>query len=87
MKLQSYNTEEDKLLSERELDVLKRIHEGLSNPQIARALCISTSTVKAHISSVLQKLNAKNRIEVLLMLVGEKDIENEQIRNQINSIL
>jgi len=77
------NNEEDKLLTERELDVLICIHKGLSNPQIARKLCISISTVKAHISKILLKMRAKNRFEVLLMLVGERSIANIDIKNQI----
>lgn len=81
------STIEDKTLSVRELEVAKCIYKGLSNPEIARKLCISVSTVKAHISSILQKINAKNRIELLLMLVGEKNIENEQLKKQIISYI
>ncbi len=76
---------EDKCLSVRELEVLECIRKGLSNPQIASELCITISTVKAHISSILQKINAKNRIELLLMLVGEKNISNEYIKEQIKT--
>jgi len=78
--------EEDKPLTERELEVLVCIHKGLSNPQIARQLCISVSTVKAHISSIFHKLHAKSRIDVLLMLVGEKSIQNADIKNQISDL-
>lgn len=80
-----YKLGEDRLLSERELEVLNCLRKGLSNPEIAKLLFITTSTVKAHISSLLQKLNAKNRIDALLMIVGEKEITNKLIATQINS--
>ena len=51
-----YKTEEDKLLSEREIQVLLCLKEGLSNPEIANKLCITISTVKAHISSPTTKI-------------------------------
>ena len=78
--------EQEKPLTSRELDVLNCIHEGLTNPEISKQLCITISTVKAHISSLLQKVDAKNRIELLLMIVGEKDIKNKYIKKQIMSI-
>lgn len=78
--------EQEKSLTSRELDVLNCIHEGLTNPEISKKLCITISTVKAHISSLLQKVDAKNRIELLLMIVGERDIKNKYIKKQIMSI-
>lgn len=50
-------------LTERELLVLKEIINGKSNPQIAKDLYISLSTVKAHVGSILQKLGVSNRVE------------------------
>ena len=78
--------EQEKSLTVRELEVLNCIHEGLTNPEISQKLCITISTVKAHISSLLQKVDAKNRIELLLMIVGERDIKNKYIKKQIMSI-
>lgn len=54
---------EDKNLTPKELEVLQEIINGLSNKSIAKKLFISSSTVKAHISSVFQKLEVKNRVE------------------------
>lgn len=82
-----YCSEDDeKSLTSRELDVLTCIQKGLSNSEIAKKLCVTVSTVKAHISSLLQKFHAKNRIELLLMLLGEKDINNKFIEKQILKI-
>ena len=48
-------------LTEREMDVLALIVEGLTNVQIAERLTISPYTAKAHVHNVLQKLSAENR--------------------------
>ena len=48
-------------LTEREMQVLALIVEGLTNVQIADELCISPYTAKAHVHSVLQKLSAETR--------------------------
>ena len=55
----------DSGLSSREIDVLQSIHLGLSNTAIATNLYISVSTVKTHVSSILRKLNADNRVQAL----------------------
>jgi LuxR family maltose regulon positive regulatory protein len=52
-------------LSERELDVLCLIAEGLSNQEIAQRLSISTRTVKWHTSNILGKLGVKNRTQAV----------------------
>lgn len=51
-------------LTERELDVLRSLAHGLSNQEIARALSISTATVRTHVSSLLTKLNFSNRTQL-----------------------
>lgn len=52
-------------LSERELDVLRLLIEGMTNPQIAEKLIISRSTVNFHVSSILGKLGASSRTEAV----------------------
>ncbi|MEL6263468.1 MAG: response regulator transcription factor [Cyanobacteria bacterium J06626_6] len=51
-------------LSEREQEVLMLLVEGLSNPEIARRLFISTNTVKAHMRGLMSKLAANDRVQV-----------------------
>ncbi len=53
-------------LTRRQLLVLERMANGDSNKQIAYTLCIAETTVKAHVSAVLRKLNVHNRIQAVL---------------------
>jgi len=55
----------DRVLSERELDVVVLLKDGLTNPEIAAALHISLSTARAHVSSILDKLGAASRTEAV----------------------
>jgi DNA-binding NarL/FixJ family response regulator len=51
-------------LSERELDVARRIARGRTNQEIAGELFLSLSTVKTHIARIQAKLGARNRVEI-----------------------
>jgi len=52
-------------LSARELDVLRHLGRGLSNQELATALGISETTVKAHLRAVFAKLDVTNRTEAV----------------------
>src|SRR5882672_9299247 len=52
-------------LTEREIQILRKLAEGLGNKQIASNLGISEHTVKFHISSILDKLGASSRTEAV----------------------
>ena len=56
-------------LTERELDVLELIVEGLTNPEIADKLCIAQSTAKTHVHSILQKLCIADRTKAAVFAV------------------
>lgn len=58
-------------LTERELDVLEAMVEGLTNPQIAEKLVVSKATAKAHVHSILQKLCATSRTQATVMALNE----------------
>ena len=53
-------------LTDRELDVLHLIGQGLSNPAIAEQLVISVGTVKAHTNRIYGKLGVTNRVEAVI---------------------
>ena len=53
-------------LTDREEEVLVTVAGGLTNTEIAEELHISLSTVKAHLSSLMTKLDARNRVELAI---------------------
>ncbi len=57
-----------KLLTERERDVAAAVGRGQSNADIAAGLYMSEATVKAHVSRILTKLNAANRVQLAITM-------------------
>ena len=55
-------------LTERELEILKQIQQGLDNRSIAGELNISVNTVKSHVYNAYRKLGVNNRVEAFLVL-------------------
>jgi DNA-binding NarL/FixJ family response regulator len=53
-------------LTEREEEVLVTVARGRTNAEIADDLCISLSTVKSHLASLMSKLGARNRVELAM---------------------
>jgi two-component system nitrate/nitrite response regulator NarL len=53
-------------LSARELSVVHRLRDGLSNKEIARALGITEATVKVHVKAILRKAQVRNRTQVAM---------------------
>ena len=62
-------------LSERELQVLKHMAAGKSNKEIAQVIYVSENTVKAHVKSILTKMNAMGRTEAIAIALKRGLIE------------
>lgn len=63
-------------LTEREIEILRRLQEGKINAEIGQALGISAHTVKKHVYNIYRKLNVQNRVQALsraasLALIGQ----------------
>lgn len=56
-------------LTQRELEVLKYIVAGKSNPEIARELIVSVHTAKAHVTNILQKMEVKDRVQAAVKAI------------------
>lgn len=54
-------------LSERELEVLKLMVEGYSNPEIATALYLSPNTIKTHVRGIMNKLAVDDRVQAAVV--------------------
>ncbi len=54
-------------LSERERDVFRLLTNGLSNAEIGKELYISETTVKTHVTHILQKLNLRDRVQAVVL--------------------
>ena len=56
-----------RVLTDRELEVLTMVARGLSNGEIAEELTISPATAKTHVAHLLTKLDARDRIQLVIM--------------------
>ena len=62
-------------LTDRELEVLKLVAQGLNNREIAKRLFISENTVKNHVRNILEKLQLHSRMEAVVYAMREKILE------------
>jgi NarL family two-component system response regulator LiaR len=58
-------------LTEREMEVLRLVAKGLSNPDIAQRLVVTEATVRTHVSNILGKLHLANRVQATLYALQE----------------
>jgi NarL family two-component system response regulator LiaR len=59
-------------LTEREMETLKLVVQGLSNQQIADNMVITVATVKAHVSNILSKLQVSSRAEAIAYAIKHR---------------
>jgi DNA-binding NarL/FixJ family response regulator len=65
----------DKPLSDRELEIVKLLCEGITTKQIGEELCISSRTVESHKNNILEKLGLQNTIELVKYAIKNKIID------------
>lgn len=75
------------ILSEREREVIKLIGEGASNREVAETLIISEHTVKAHLRSILNKLNLRNRQQMAAYAVRHEIVTGTEEHEYSDSFL
>jgi two-component system, NarL family, response regulator DegU len=68
-KLDQPSSEEERVITRREEEVLQLIANGCSTPEVAEKLFISQKTVKNHLASIYQKLDARDRTQAVLQAV------------------
>ena len=67
-------------LTNREHQVLDGLAQGLSNREIATALCVSEGTTRTHVHNILQKLGLRNRSQVILYMTSSLRGSNRSSR-------
>jgi DNA-binding NarL/FixJ family response regulator len=68
-KLDQPSSEDERVITRREEEVLQLIANGCSTPEVAEKLFISQKTVKNHLASIYQKLDARDRTQAVLQAV------------------
>ena len=63
------DSDDDRVITRREEEVLQLIADGCSTPEVAEKLYISQKTVKNHLASIYQKLDARDRTQAVLQAV------------------
>lgn len=63
------------MLSERELDVLRAMATGARSAEVAEMLAISLNTVRTHLKNILVKLDARSKLEAVIIAIREGRIE------------
>jgi transcriptional regulator EpsA len=67
----------DRIVTEREVEILAWVREGKSNLEIGSILSISPLTVKNHVQKILKKLNAQNRAQAVAKALSLQLIRND----------
>lgn len=68
-------------LSRREIEILRQVARGLSNKETAERLYISELTVKTHMTRILRKTGARDRVELLAAMLGRDTSRVENLND------
>ena len=64
-------------MTQREVEILHAITEGLTNKEIASKFSIAENTVKIHLRNILEKLHLKNRIQAAVYAVRQGMVNSD----------
>lgn len=78
-RLPNGGTTHQQQLSDRESEVLHLVARGASNKEIARAMCLSTRTIEAHLRNIFSKLHVGSRTEAVVVAVKEQRLHLEEV--------
>jgi two-component system NarL family response regulator len=67
------------ILTEREREIVRLIGSGESNKQIARELCITERTVKAHLTGIFRKLGVADRVRLALRVAARREPQTQRV--------
>ena len=73
------------VLTERELDVLRLLAQGYSNPEIAQRMHLAAGTVRNYVSTILQKLGVADRTQAAVVALQRGVISNSDLQTGISS--
>ncbi len=66
-------------LTAREMEILKMVRDGLTNSEIAQTLCLAETTVKNSMTTIMQKLQVRNRVEAAVLAYRESLSSHEHM--------
>lgn len=72
MKTQEHFPYEDKDINDKELEIIRLVAEGLNNKEIASKLYLSEGTVRNYLSTILEKLNLRDRTQLAIFYYQHK---------------
>jgi DNA-binding NarL/FixJ family response regulator len=72
-------------LTERELEVLRLLAQGYSNPEIAQHVHLASGTVRNYVSIILQKLNVEDRTQAAVIALQRGLISHSEVKNGLGS--
>lgn len=66
-------------LTEREYDVLRCICKGMNNNEASKEMFVTEHTIKAHMTSIMRKLNVKTRTQVMYIAFKKHIVDIDEI--------